>query len=178
MVLAKTPQSIMDDPDDPRDVFDEIFYNPDSTAKYTYDSGTLKDMCWSRYRYTGIGNDDIDYWVRCMQDRCDYLMQEYFCKFRAWDKYSASVNPLDLTSIDMSSHKTESRSTAKHYDPPETSTAGGDASSYLDTQDVNEYQQKDSSGLDTVTTTEYINGIHNPYFDFMRDLDRLFYWGL
>ena len=178
MMLAQTPKSIMNDPDDPRDVFQEIFYAPDSTAYWTYDSGTLYNRCWARYMNTGIGNNDIDYWVQCMMTKVTDMMDTYFLKFRAWDKYAASVDPLDLDSIDMSSFKTESKSVHKTYDPPQTSTAGDDATSYLDIQDENSFMQKDSSGLDTVTVRDYIEGMKNPYDDFLRELDRMFYWGL
>ena len=178
MMMAKTPKSILDDPDDGRDVFHDIFYDASDAPHWTYDSGPLYNRCWSRYMNTGIGNNDVDYWIQCMTMKVADLMDTWYFKFRAWDKYCLGIDPLHVEDIDMSSFKTESKSIHKTYDPPQTATAGDDATSYLDIQDENSFEQKDSSGLDTVTVRDYIDGIRNPYDDFLRELDRMFYWGL
>ena len=175
-MLVRTPKSINDE--DNRDVFQEIFFDSGGVAYWTYDSGTLKNKCWARFADVGIGNNDVDYWVECMKNKVTDLMDSYFYKFRAWDKYSTSIDPLHVDDIDMSSFKTESHSTHRTYDPPEVTTSGDVAANYLADQGQTDFEQKDSSGLDTVTVTEYIDAIHNPYDDFCRELSKLFYWGL
>lgn len=74
-----TPYSILNG-DDARDVFSEII--PD-TEQYATEK---RAVLWAVYGDTGIGNPDVDYWVRRMKGRYHVIGSEYDLKISAWEK--------------------------------------------------------------------------------------------
>lgn len=74
-----TPYSILNG-DDTRDVFSEII--PDSEQYATEKRAVL----WAVYGDTGIGNPDVDYWIRRMKGRYHVIGSEYDLKIQAWEK--------------------------------------------------------------------------------------------
>lgn len=175
-MIVPTPDSLLHG-DDPVDVFAKICFDEQSNARWSM-SGDLNNRLWNRYKYRGIGNTDVDYWIDTMIQRISYLYEtEYVYKLEAWDKLASKFDGLG-TNIDFTSSRITSQSVAKNYDPPQTSTAGANATSYLDTQNVNDFTQSTESGLESVTVSDYIDGIRNPLIDLIRDLDDMFYWGM
>lgn len=116
MRCVDTPQSIYDDPDNPRDVFDEVL-GEDDTAPYYQ---VMYDALWARFRYHGIGSCNIDYWVRCMKDRYMQIYEPYMLKFTAWDKWLTDIS--DKGGPDWMDSRTETESLTAHEDYPDTKT--------------------------------------------------------
>ena len=98
-----TPYSLLNDEDDPIDVFAEIFpqyIDPDdhSAGEYPYWEEKRKAL-WARFHDTGIGNPDTEYWIRCMKGKAAEMDQRYLIKFRVWTEYQtklASAATVDL----------------------------------------------------------------------------------
>ena len=175
-----TPYSLLNDEDDPIDVFAEIFpqyIDPDDPGQGQYPYWSEKrNAMWARFHDTGIGNPDVDYWVRCMKGRASEISSRYETRFRVWAEYQARLAA--ATSVDLADSSMESESVQKHYDPPQTSTAGAEATSYLDQQDVNTFHQDTHGGLESSTVKEYNDAVENPYESFAREFDELFYRGI
>ena len=163
MMIVPTPQSIKDD--DSRDVFAEIF------SGYEYASD-MEAVMWAVYRYRGIGNIDVDYWVQCMKDRAELLSYTYDLKLRAISELKSKV---DTEGIDFSSSSLKSKSTAKHYDPP---SGGSGLSSYVSEGDTTEFEQSGQSGLQTETVRDWADGVPDVYREYANEFRDLFYWGL
>lgn len=175
-----TPYSLLNDEDDPIDVFAEIFpqyIDPDdhSAGEYPYWEEKRKAL-WARFHDTGIGNSDTDYWIRCMQGKDSEISPRYEVKFRVWTEYLARLTA--AASVDISDSSMDSESVQKHYDPPETSVAGAQATVYLDTQDTNTFHQDTHGGLESSTIRDYNDSVENPYESFAREFDALFYRGI
>ena len=163
MMIVPTPQSIKDD--DSRDVFAEIF------SAYTYASD-MEAVMWAVYRYRGIGNLDVDYWVQCMKDRAQALDSVYDLKFRAISELKAKI---DTEGIDYSSSSVRSKSTTRHYDPPSGSSA---LSSYVSEGDTTEFEQSGDSGLQTESVRDWMDGVPDVWREYAAEFKDLFYWGL
>jgi hypothetical protein len=163
MMIVPTPQSIKDD--DSRDVFKEIFSSCSNAAD-------LEKIMWSAYRYRGIGNADVDYWVQCMKGRAEILSYTYDLKFKAISELKLKV---DTYGIDYTSSSLKSKSTAKHYDPP----SGGSAlNSYVSEGDTTEFEQSGGSGLETESVRDWADAIPDVYREYANEFRDLFYWGL
>lgn len=165
-----TPYSILHDPDDPRDVFEEII--PDTDAFYEEKRKAL----WNRYHDTGIGNANLDYWIRCMRYRAQEIEERYDVKFRAWSEFKARLGTAQ--SLDLSDGRTETGTVSRVFDPPETASAGTAAEQFLAEQDKVDYTSKTFSGLEPDIVRDYMDGVTDPYEDYAREYDRLMYWGL
>lgn len=163
MMIVPTPQSIKDD--DSRDVFREIF------SSYS-NAGDLEKIMWSAYRYRGIGNLDVDYWVQCMKDRAKNLDSVYDLKFKAVSQLKSDI---EENGVDWSSSILKSKSTAKHFDPPSGSSA---LNSYVSEGDTNEFEQSSGSGLQTQTAKDWMDGVPDVYREYAAEFRGLFYWGL
>lgn len=163
MMIVPTPQSIKDD--DSRDVFAEIFSSYSNAAD-------LEKIMWSAYRYRGIGNLDVDYWVQCMKDRAETLDPVYDLKFKAISKLKSDI---EQNGVDWSSSILKSKSTAKHFDPPSGSSA---LNSYVSEGDTNEFEQSGESGLQTQTAKDWMDGVPDVYREYAAEFRGLFYWGL
>lgn len=155
-------------------VFEQIIDN--SQVNYQ----RKREALWARFSDVGIGNPDVAYWVRCMKNRDAELYGKYEIRFRAWNEY---LNRLaGYTTLDLKDTSTDSTSTntTQRYDPPDVSTAGAVATSYLDTQDNNSvvFHQDTHNGLESETVRQYMDAIENPYEEWAREFDKLFYWGM
>lgn len=168
-MLVPTPYSILNDPDDGEDVFETII--PTTDTYYT----DKRNALWARFHDTGIGNTDKAYWERCMQYKAKEIAGAYDIKMKAFKEYQTRVQG---ASVDISDGRMESSSVNKTYDPPEVSQVGDTAESYLADQNKTEYNQKTFGGLESVTVREYADGVMNPFEDWAREFDRLFYWGM
>lgn len=179
-MLVPTPYSLANDPDDPVDVFAEIFpryLDPDnpSLGEYPYWE-EKREALWARFHDTGIGNTDVDYWVRCMKGKAAEMDQKYLIRFRVWAEYHAKLAA--AVTVDLSDSAMDSESVQQHYDPPETSIAGAQAAYYLDTQDVNRYEQTTHGGTEAESVRDYNRAVENPFEYYAREFDKLFYWGM
>lgn len=179
-MLVPTPYSLANDPDDPVDVFAEIFpryIDPDdpSAGEYPYWDEKRKAL-WSRFHDTGIGNTDTDYWIRCMKGKAAEMDQRYLIRFRVWAEYQAKLAA--AVTVDLSDSALDSESVQKTYDPPEVTVAGKDATSYLADQNVNSYHQDTHGGTDSETVRDYNSAVQNPFEFYAMEFDRLFYWGM
>lgn len=176
-MLAPTPYSILQeskeehplDPTQWRDIFAEIFGGDSlDTAK--------EFVMWAVYHDTGVGNDDLDYWVRCMQMKNNELA------VAGWD---ARINAqLDLmTKIgndgpDYTQSELESSSVSKGYSPPSVKTSGETAEDYLSDQNKTDFSQRMMSGLETETVRRWSEEMPESLRDWALQFRRLFYWGL
>lgn len=180
MMLVPTPYSLANDPDDPVDVFAEIFpryIDPDdpSQGQYPYWDEKRKAL-WARFHDTGIGNTDVDYWVRCMKGKAAEMDQRYLIRFRVWAEYQAKLAA--AVTVDLSDSSMDSESVQKTYDPPEVTVADKDATSYLAEQNSNRYHQDTHGGTDAESVRDYMGAVQNPFEFYAREFDKLFYWGM
>lgn len=168
-----TPYSLSQDTP-PVNVFELIISN--TQVNYL----KKREALWARFSNVGIGNPDVNYWVRCMINRDAELYDKYEIRFRTFNEYVTRLN--GYTSIDLADSQQDSTSTvtSKRYDPPDVSSAGADATKYLDTQDTttNVFHQDTHGGLEPDTVAEYMDAVRNPYEEWAREFDKLFYWGM
>ena len=171
MYCQPTPYSILNDPDDGEDVFETIFPTSDS-----YYSDKRLAM-WNRFHDTGIGNADKTYWERCVKAKAAEIDGRYEVKFRVWSEYQARL-AANTGDVDISDGEIESESVNKNYDPPEVNNAGDDAANYLADQNKTEYKQVSHGGTEAESVRQYMDAVSNPFEDYAREFDKLFYWGL
>lgn len=168
--MVPTPYSILNDPDDGEDVFETII--PNTAAHYTEKRAAL----WHRFSDTGLGNPDKTYWERCMSNKASEIEERYDIKMRVFTEYRSRLAL--ASSVDLSDGKMESQSINKLYDPPEVAVAGADATSFLADQNETDFTQTTHGGLEPETVAEYMAAIRNPFEDWAREFDKLFYWGI
>lgn len=154
----------------PVDVFEQII----STSETYYLK--KREALWARFHDTGIGNPDTTYWIRCMTNRYTEIKAKWDIRFRAYEEYLTRL--AGYTSIDLADSQLDSTSTNKTYDPPETGTAQADAVSFLSDQNVTDFSQTTHGGLEPATVGEYMDAVRNPYEEWAREFDKLFYWGM
>lgn len=160
-----TPQSILTD--DERDVFEEII--PDSIDYHDI----MRSMMWSVYKYRGIGNCDIDYWVNTMKSRLAQIISRYLPKFKVFDEWyneNMGVSPVDL-SEGATSYKmvTEIEDTP---DNPQTDTR------YLSDRNTVDYDSKSFSGLSSETISRFMDYVPDLTAQFTDEFRKQFFWGL
>ena len=175
-----TPYSLLNDEDDPVDVFAEIFpqyIDPDdpSQGQYPYWSEKRTAM-WARFHDTGIGNPDTDYWIRCMKGKASEISSRYETRFRVWAEYQARLAA--AASVDLTDSSMESESVQQGFNPPNVLASGTTADDYLADQNINRFHQDTHGGLESSTVKEYNDAVENPYESFAREFDELFYRGL
>ncbi|MBQ1462728.1 MAG: hypothetical protein IIZ24_00870 [Candidatus Methanomethylophilus sp.] len=175
-----TPYSLANDPDDPVDVFAEIFpqyIDPDdpSQGQYPYWEEKRKAL-WARFHDTGIGNPDTDYWIRCMKGKAAEMDQRYLIRFRVWTEYQAKLAA--TTTVDLSDSAMDSESVQKEFDPPNVDVLGVTAEDYLSGQNINRYHQDTHGGTDSETVRDYNRSIENPFEYYAAEFDKLFYRGM
>lgn len=180
MYCQPTPYSLANDADDPRDVFEEIFPqwiddDDHSLGERPYWEAKRAAL-WARFHDTGIGNADVDYWIRAMKGRHSEIEERYDIKFRVFAEYKARLAAAQ--EVDLSDGSLESNSVNRVYDPPEVSVQGAVAEDYLADQNRTDFSQKTYGGLEPETVREYMDAVSNPAESFAREFDRLFYWGL
>ena len=171
MYCQPTPYSILNDPDDGEDVFETIF--PTSDSYYS----EKRLAMWNRFHDTGIGNADKTYWERCVKAKAAEIDGRYEVKFRVWSEYQARL-AANTGDVDISDGEIESESVNKNYDPPEVNNAGDDAANYLADQNKTEYKQVSHGGTEAESVRQYMDAVSNPFEDYAREFDKLFYWGL
>ena len=171
MLCQPTPYSILNDPDDGEDVFETIF--PTSDSYYS----EKRLAMWNRFHDTGIGNADKTYWERCVKAKAAEIDGRYEVKFRVWSEYQARL-AANTGDVDISDGEIESESVNKNYDPPEVNNAGDDATNYLADQNKTEYKQVSHGGTEAESVRQYMDAVSNPFEDYAREFDKLFYWGL
>lgn len=165
---------------DGTDILAEIFpqyVNPDDPTEGEYPYWSEKrNALWNRFHDTGIGNPDTEYWVRCMSAKAAELDTRYLIRFRVYAEYKARVAA--LTAVDLSDGSLESSSTHRTYDPPEVSVQGKVAEDYLADQTRTDFEQKSYGGTDPASVGQYMDDLPDPYAEYAREFDKLFYWGL
>ena len=169
-MMVPTPYSILNDPDDGEDVFETII--PTTDAYSTEKRAAL----WARFSDRGIGNPDKAYWERCMTNKAAEIGDRYDIKMRVFSEYKSRLALAQ--SVDLADSSMESKSVNKLYDPPEVTVAGADATSFLADQNVTEYNQTTHGGLEPETVAEYMAAVRNPFEEWAREFDELFYWGI
>ena len=157
-----TPQSILDD--DEIDVFEAIV--PDS-LDYT---DVMRYALWSNYRFRGIGNCNIQYWIQAMQDRFNQISTQYWVKFAAIDEWLVSLDPSDLS--DSSSEYTM---TTENEDTPDNPQG---TSIYLSDRNTVKYNGKSYSGLSSETVSRFIDWVKNVEKEFADEFRLQFYHGI
>lgn len=160
-----TPQSILTD--DERDVFEEII--PDSIQYHD----VMRSMMWSVYKYRGIGNCDIDYWVNTMKSRLSQIISRYLPKFKVFDEWyneNMGVNPVDL-----SEGATNYKMVTEIEDNPDNPQ--GDTK-YLSDRNTVDYNGKTFSGLSSETISRFMDYVPDLTAQFTDEFRKQFYWGL
>ena len=168
--MVPTPYSIQNDPDDGEDVFETII--PTTDAYSTEKRAAL----WARFCDRGIGNPDKAYWERCMINRATEIEGRYDIKMRVFSEYKSRLALAQ--SVDLADSSMESKSVNKLFDPPEVTVANADATSFLADQNETEFTQTTHGGLEPETVAEYMAAIRNPFEEWAREFDKLFYWGI
>lgn len=169
-MMVPTPYSILNDPDDGEDVFETII--PDTDAYYTEKRAAL----WARFSDRGLGNPDKIYWERCMTNKAAEIEERYDIKLRVFSEYKSRLAL--AASVDLADSSMESKSVNKLFDPPEVTVANADATSFLADQNQTEYTQTTHGGLEPETVAEYMAAVRNPFEEWAREFDKLFYWGI
>lgn len=169
-MMVPTPNSILNDPDDGEDVFETIIPTTDAY------SSEKRVALWARFCDRGIGNPDKAYWERCMINRAEEIGDRYDIKMRVFSEYKSRLAL--AVSVDLSDGKMESKSVNKLFDPPEVTVANADATSFLADQNQTEYTQTTHGGLEPETVAEYMAAVRNPFEEWAREFDKLFYWGI
>lgn len=169
-MMVPTPYSIQNDPDDGEDVFETII--PTTDAYSTEKRAAL----WARFCDRGIGNPDKAYWERCMINRATEIEDRYDIKMRVFSEYKSRLALAQ--SVDLADSSMESKSVNKLFDPPEVTVANADATSFLADQNETEFTQTTHGGLEPETVAEYMAAIRNPFEEWAREFDKLFYWGI
>ena len=165
-----TPYSILNRDTDPYDIFTKIIADTDKYAEQK------RLALWDRFHDTGLGNDNEEYWIRCMKARADEIAGRYDIKMRAFTEYKARLEAAD--SIDLSDGKIVSNSVNRTYDPPETPSGVKLAENFLAEQNRTDYEQDTFGGLEPETVRQYADAVQNPFETWASEFDRLFYWGL
>ena len=109
-----TPYSIQNRNIDPYDIFAKIIPETDKYAEQK------RLALWDRFHDTGLGNDNEEYWIRCMKARADEISGRYDIKFRVYTEYKTRLEAAE--SIDLSDGEIKSKSVSSVYDPPEVKT--------------------------------------------------------
>ena len=169
-MMVPTPYSIQNDPDDGEDVFETII--PTTDAYSTEKRAAL----WARFCDRGIGNPDKAYWERCMINRATEIEDRYDIKMRVFSEYKSRLALAQ--SVDLADSSMESKSVNKLFDPPEVTVANADATSFLADQNETEFTQTTHGGLEPETVAEYMAAVRNPFEEWAREFDKLFYWGI
>ena len=177
MMMVPTPYSILqkskeEHPLDPTqwvDVFAQIFSGDDfDTAKSA--------VMWAMYHDTGVGNSDLDYWIRCMQ------MKNLELSTAGWDRRIGAQLDLFTEIENNGPNYTQSEITSgsinKRYDPPEVAVSGANADDYLADQDKTSFSQTTKSGLETETVRAWAEAMPDDLREWAREFHKLFYWGL
>ena len=173
MMFVPTPYSIINDPDDGEDVFETII--PDTDNYYTDKRAAL----WARFHDTGIGSMDKTYWERCMRGKAQEIAGAYDIKFKVFKEFQARVTA--ALAVDLADSRMNSSSTNRTYDPPEvefTIPSPPTAEEFLADQNVTDFEQETFGGLEAETVRQYMDSVENPFEDWAREFDKLFYWGL
>lgn len=168
--MVPTPYSIQNDPDDGEDVFETII--PTTDAYSTEKRAAL----WARFCDRGIGNPDKAYWERCMINRAAEIGDRYDIKMRVFSEYKSRLAL--AVSVDLADSSMESKSVNKLFDPPEVTVANADATSFLADQNETVFTQSTHGGLEPETVAEYMAAVRNPFEEWAREFDKLFYWGI
>lgn len=158
-----TPESILED--DEIDVFESMIDN----SEYKYQE--KRDALWAMFRFRAIGNGNIPYWLRNMKDRYAVIVHEYDVKMKAWETFISNTATVDFA--DSSSEYSQENT---REDVPDNATTGTE---YLSERSKTKYQGKTYGGLASQTAKDYIDGVpEDPYTDFAREFERLFYLGM
>ena len=157
-----TPQSILDD--DEIDVFEAII--PDD---HDY-KDVMRFALWSNYRFRGIGNCNIQYWITAMQDRYNQIATQYWVKFAAIDEWLVSLDPSDLS--DSMSEYTMTTENEDNPDNPQGTTV------YLSDRNTVKYNGKSYSGLSSETVARFIDWVKNVEKEFADEFRLQFYHGI
>ena len=177
MAMMPTPYSILqkskeEHPLDPTqwvDVFAQIFSGD------SLDTPKCAAM-WAMYHDTGIGNSDLDYWIRCMQ------MKNLELQTAGWDERIGVqidlIAKIQNDGPDFTQSEITSGSINKRYDPPEVTVSGANADDYLADQDKTSFSQSTKSGLETETVRAWAEGMPDDLRQWAREFHKLFYWGL
>ena len=165
-----TPYSIQNRDTDPYDIFAKII---PETDKYAAEK---RLALWDRFHDTGIGNDNEEYWIRCMKARADEISGRYDIKFRVYTEYKTRLEAAD--SVDLSDGKIVSNSVNRTYDPPETPSGVKLAENFLAEQNRTDYEQQSYGGLEPETVRQYTDAVEDPFERWAGEFDKLFYWGL
>ena len=159
-----TPQSILDD--DNRDVFDEIIPNTESYKTQ------MTNALWNTYGFRGIGNCDIDYWVKTMKMRFGLIQSIYHVKYKAVSEWLTQVTS---NVIDMSDGATDYTMQTENEDNPDNPQGN---TRYLSDRNTVTYNGKTFSGLSSETLGRFIEMIPSLDEQFADEFRRQFFFGL
>lgn len=160
-----TPDSILED--DERDVFEEIF--PDTEVYYAI----MRQIMWDFYGARGIGNCDVDYWVKQMQRRYSQVKPVYLLKFKVFDEWMTANlgnDPVDLS--DGSTTYTTVSETEDNPDNPQGSTK------YLSDRNTVTYNGKTYSGLSSETVSRFMDYVPDLCQQFADEFRLQFSWSV
>lgn len=160
-----TPDSILED--DERDVFEEIF--PDTEVNYAL----MRQIMWDFYGSRGIGNCDVDYWVKQMQRRYSQIKATYLMKFKVFDEWM--TNNLGFDPVDLSDGSTSYTTVSETEDNPDNPQ--GDTK-YLSDRNTVTYDGKTFSGLSSETVARFMDYVPDLCQQFADEFRRQFSWSV
>lgn len=169
-----TPTSILED--DERDVFREIIpgsFKPDDTPNEGSIELVMWGILWQFYRYRGIGNCNVDYWVTCMKNRYFQIASVYKLKFKVYDEWMAAN--MGSAPVDLSDGATQYSMVTEMEDTPDNPQG---TEKYLSDRNTVTYDGKTFGGLSSETVARFMDAVPDLAQQFADEFRRLFYFGL
>ena len=161
-----TPQSILDD--DEIDVFDAII--PEDEVY----RDAMCSALWNTYRFRGIGNCNMAYWIQTMKDRYELIKYTYWVKFKAVGEWLEKVMDPDAL-IDMADSETTYETVSETEDNPDNPQ--GDTV-YLSDRNKVRYAGKSYGGLSSETLRRFNDAVVDIEQEFADEFRRQFYYGV
>lgn len=158
-----TPDTILED--DEIDVFESII--PDSETYHQ----EMREALWDTYQFRGIGNCNLQYWLKTMQARFRQIQTTYHIKFQVVDEWLSSISD----AVDLSDSQSEYTSITKIEDTPDNPQ--GDTV-YLSDRNTVTYNGKSYGGLSSETVSKFMDAVPNIREEFADEFRRNFYHGV
>ena len=173
---VETPSSILADED--LDVFAEIMADFSTDSSYEQCQKAL----WSRYRHRMIGSCDRDFWIENFKDHINESWGVWKLRFSIFDENKAEIT--DLAEEDSTTTISRSGSDTHDYTGqrmPET-VVSSPSDAYYDRHDVDTttlgtmetVQYKKYGGLNSLTITEAMAEVTDPYPEWARSFELMF----
>lgn len=158
-----TPDSILED--DEIDVFEEIISD---SEKY---HDIKRSALWNTYRFRGIGNPDMAYWLKTMKARYEQVRAVYDVKFQVIDEWLTAISD----AVDLADSSTTYEQISENEDTPDNPATD---TRYLSDRNTVTYNGRSYGGLSAETVRRFNDAVPNIEQEFADEFRRNFYHGV